>query len=79
MGPDVTSDENAVRGLLSRFGITDQSPPRDAQIVEMFSTLGRLAAEGTALCDVGALVRAINSFVSPILYKVPKVCLKFGL
>lgn len=64
LGPDITSDSDIVRALLNRFGITDQKPPRDAQIVEIFSNLGRLAAEGATLCDVGALVRALNSFVS---------------
>ncbi|TDL27216.1 Not1-domain-containing protein [Rickenella mellea] len=62
LGPDITSDSDIVRALLNRFGITDQKPPRDAQIVEIFSNLGRLAAEGATLCDVGALVRALNSF-----------------
>ena len=30
------------------------------------STLARLAAEGNAICDVGALTRALASFVSTI-------------
>lgn len=64
LGPDITSDSDIVRALLVRFGITNQSPPRDVQIIELFSALGRLAAEGATLCDVGALVRALNSFVS---------------
>lgn len=51
------------RALLARFGISEQNPPNDAQVVEIFSSLGRHAADGTALCDVGALVRAISSLV----------------
>ncbi|KIJ69669.1 hypothetical protein HYDPIDRAFT_80338 [Hydnomerulius pinastri MD-312] len=62
LGPDITSDADTVRALLLRFGISDSSPPRDTQIVEIISSLARLAAEGTTLCDVGALVRALNSF-----------------
>jgi len=51
------------RALLIRFGISNTSPPRDGQVVEIMSTLARLAAEGTAMCDVGVLVRALSSFV----------------
>ncbi|KAH8108458.1 Not1-domain-containing protein [Phellopilus nigrolimitatus] len=61
-GPEITSDVDVVRGLLARFGITDQTPPTDEQIVEIFSTLSRMAADGAALCDVGTLVRALSSF-----------------
>jgi CCR4-NOT transcription complex subunit 1 len=50
--------------LLTRFGITEQNPPNDAQAIEIFTALGRFAAEGTSLCDVGAVVRALSSFVS---------------
>lgn len=64
LGPDITSDPELVRSLLERFGITEQNPPRDAQVIEIISTLGRLAAEGTPLCDVGALIRTLGSFVS---------------
>jgi CCR4-NOT transcription complex subunit 1 len=67
LGPDITSDPDAVRALLMRFGISDTNPPRDAQVVEIMSTLSRLAAEGTTVCDVGSLVRALSSFVSSIL------------
>lgn len=63
LGPDITSDPDAVRALLVRFGISDTNPPRDAQVVEIMSTLSRLAAEGTTMCDVAALVRALGSFV----------------
>ncbi|KAF8753414.1 Not1 protein [Rhizoctonia solani] len=66
LGPDITSDHETVRALLARFGITDQNPPRDAQVVEIISTLVRCAAEGKPLCDVGALVRALSSFPTPI-------------
>jgi len=64
LGPDITGDAEVVRALLTRFGISDASPPRDNQVVEIVSSLARLAAEGAALCDVGALVRALSSFVS---------------
>lgn len=66
LGPDITSDHETVRALLARFGITDQTPPRDAQVVEIVSALARYAAEGKSLCDVGALVRALSSFPTPI-------------
>ncbi|KAH7889967.1 Not1-domain-containing protein [Phlebopus sp. FC_14] len=62
LGPEITGDADTVRALLLRFGISDASPPRDPQVVEIMSTLARLASEGTILCDVGVLVRALNSF-----------------
>ena len=64
LGPEITSDADTVRALLPRFGISDANPPRDTHVVEIISSLARLAAEGTTLCDVGALVRALGSFVS---------------
>lgn len=64
LGPDITSDHETVRALLARFGITDQNPPRDGQVIDIVSALARYAAEGKSLCDVGALVRALSSFVS---------------
>ena len=68
LGQDITSDSDTVRALLLRFGISESNPPRDVQVVEIMSTLARLAAEGTAMCDVGALVRALSSFVSASLF-----------
>ncbi|KAJ7871497.1 Not1-domain-containing protein [Mycena olivaceomarginata] len=62
LGPEITSDPEVVRALLMRFNISDANPPRDSLVVEIMSTLGRLAAEGTTMCDVGALVRALSSF-----------------
>ncbi|KAJ8581212.1 Not1-domain-containing protein [Rhizopogon salebrosus TDB-379] len=62
LGPEITSDVDTVCALLQRFGISDGNPPRDNQLVEIMSNLARLAAEGTILCDVGALVRALSSF-----------------
>lgn len=62
LGPDITSDPDLVRALLERFGITEQNPPREAQVIEIISTLGRLAVEGTPLCDVGALIRTLANF-----------------
>ena len=64
LGPEITGDADTVRALLLRFGISDSNPPRDAQVIEIISSMARLAAEGTTLCDVGALVRALGSFVS---------------
>ncbi|KAG9104806.1 hypothetical protein FRC06_009276 [Ceratobasidium sp. 370] len=66
LGPDITADQETVRALLTRFGITDQAPPRDSQVVEIIATLARYAAEGKQLCDVGALVRALSSFSVPV-------------
>lgn len=63
-GPEIMSDVDVVRGLLVRFGITEQNPPTNEQIVDIFSTLSRLTVEGAQLGDVGALVRALSSFVS---------------
>ncbi|KAF7359396.1 Not1-domain-containing protein [Mycena sanguinolenta] len=62
LGPEITSDPDVVRALLLRFNISDANPPRDSFVVDIMSTLGRLAAEGTTMCDVGALVRALGSF-----------------
>lgn len=63
LGPDLTDDAQVVRALLSRFGITDERPPRDAQVLEIMGVIARLASEGASLCDVGSLVRALSSFV----------------
>jgi CCR4-NOT transcription complex subunit 1 len=72
LGQDITNDSDTVRALLLRFGISESNPPRDAQVVEIMSTLARLAAEGTAMCDVGALVRALSSFVSRAYISQPQ-------
>lgn len=64
LGGEITSDAEVVRGLLTRFGITESNPPSDVQVTEIFSTLSRLATEGASLFDVGALVRALSGFVS---------------
>jgi CCR4-NOT transcription complex subunit 1 len=63
LGPEITGDVDNVRALLARFGISDANPPRDAQVIEVVSTLARLALEGAILCDVSALVRALSSLV----------------
>ena len=65
-GPEITGDVDVVRGLLTRFGMNDQTPPSDEQIVDIFSTLSRLTVENAQLCDVAALVRALSSFVSQL-------------
>ena len=64
LGLVITGDAEIVCGLLTQFGISDASPPWDNQGVEIVSSLAHLAAEGTALWDVGVLVRALSSFVS---------------
>lgn len=64
LGPEITSDVDTVRALLLRFGISDMTPPADAFVVEMVTSLARYAAEGSQSCDVGALIRALASLVS---------------
>ncbi|TFK25059.1 CCR4-Not complex component [Coprinopsis marcescibilis] len=61
-GPDITSDPEVVHGLLERFDITDSNPPNDAQLIEIVSSLGRLAAEGTVLCDAAVLIHNLASY-----------------
>lgn len=63
LGVEITSDIKTLCALLQRFGITENSPPIDAQVIEIMSSLSRMAAEGTPLCDAAALVRALCSFV----------------
>lgn len=64
LGQDVTSDPDVVRAALQRFGISEASPPRDNQAVEIVSSLARLAAEGSTVCDMGVLVRVLSGLVS---------------
>ena len=64
LGSDLTSDPEAVKALFERFGITASHPPRDAQVVEIVSSLARTAAEGNVICDVGAIIRAFVAYVS---------------
>ena len=71
LGPEITSDVDTVVALLARFGISDASPPRDAQIIEIMSNLARLAVEGTTLYDVATLVRALSSLV-PLHHLFPE-------
>ena len=63
LGSEITADADVVRAILERFDITEANPPRDSQVIDIIGTLGRLAAEGAVLCDIGALVRALSSFV----------------
>ena len=58
-GPDITSDPELVQSLFARFGLAEQSPPADAQVIDMFVALSRLTAEGAQICDAGTLVRAL--------------------
>ena len=64
LGPEVTCDADVVRALLTRFNISENNPPTESQLVELATTLARLASEGSILPDVGAIVRALGSFVS---------------
>ena len=64
LGVEITSDADVVRCLMLRFGISENNPPTDAQMVDLVTSLARLASEGTQLPDVGAVVRALSSFVS---------------
>jgi CCR4-NOT transcription complex subunit 1 len=64
LGLEITSDVDVVRALLLRFGISDVTPPPDSFASEVVTSLARLAAEGSQLCDIGALMRALSSFVS---------------
>ncbi|KAG7086666.1 hypothetical protein E1B28_002606 [Marasmius oreades] len=66
LGPDITNDPDVVRALFVRFGISDTSPPRDEQVIEIVATLSRKATEGATLCDVPALIRAFSNFHSSI-------------
>ncbi|KAG8924028.1 hypothetical protein FRC03_007397 [Tulasnella sp. 419] len=66
LGSELTGDPETVRALLSRFGITETNPPQTTQVAEMVTSLAKLAVEGNKLCDVGALVRTLSSFRSPI-------------
>ncbi|KAL1947536.1 hypothetical protein VTO73DRAFT_13260 [Trametes versicolor] len=61
LGPEATADPDVVRALFVRFGLTENNPPTDAQLVEVITSLARLASEGTHLPDVGSVVRALNS------------------
>ena len=63
LGPDITSDPDVLRALFVRFGLTENNPPTDAQLVEIVTALARLASEGSMLPDVGSIVRAMSSLV----------------
>ena len=69
LGPDITSDAEAVRALMHRFGISEANPPTDSIIIEYMVVLARLAADGSVLGDVGSFVRAISSFVSTLFHE----------
>ncbi|KAF9036996.1 Not1-domain-containing protein [Hymenopellis radicata] len=70
LGPELTSDQDVVRAVFTRFGMSDASPPRDAQVLDMFSALARHATEGTTLCDPTSLVKALASFPTTINWAV---------
>jgi len=64
LGPELASNVNVLRGVLGRFHISELHAPSDAQNIELFSTYGRLAAEGTPIGDIGLLVQMMGAFVS---------------
>ncbi len=63
LGPEITSNRDVSRAILARFGISESSPPRDEQVVNVVSTLARLASEGGLLCDAGTLVKVLSDLV----------------
>ena len=63
-GPEVTSDVELVRALMTRVGTTDADPPTDLQVLETINRLARYAFDGSPVPDIRVLVRAFNSFVS---------------
>lgn len=63
LGHELTTDPEVLRALLQRFGLTDANPPKDMQVLEIISRMARYAVEGHQLCDIGALVRALASYV----------------
>ncbi|KIY43711.1 Not1-domain-containing protein [Fistulina hepatica ATCC 64428] len=75
LGPDVTANHDIIKSVLVRFGISDTSPPTDSQVVDIFTTLARLASEGHAICDVAVLVRVLCSY--PVHLNWPVVIRSF--
>lgn len=63
LGHELTTDPEVILALLQRFGLTDTNPPKDMQVLEVISRMARYAVEGHQLCDIGALVRALASYV----------------
>ena len=63
LGPEITGNREVSRAILARFGISEASPPHDEQVIDVVSTLARLASEGSSLCDVGALVKVLSDMV----------------
>lgn len=66
LGPEITNGRDVSRAILARFGISESSLPRDDQVVEVITTLARLASEGNILCDVGTLVKVLSDLVGSI-------------
>lgn len=66
LGFDLTSDIEITKAVLARFNITEATSVTDDQNLEIFSALAGLASEGSALCDIGALVRALSNIVSRV-------------
>ncbi|KAH8102882.1 Not1-domain-containing protein [Cristinia sonorae] len=61
LGGEVTADQDVVRAVLARFGLTDANPPQVTKVSEMILLLAKLASDGNQLLDVGTLVRVISS------------------
>lgn len=64
LGPEMTCDPDITSAVLARFGMAENSPPQDEQVMEIISQLARLAAEGPISVDVGALVHVLARLVS---------------
>jgi CCR4-NOT transcription complex subunit 1 len=60
LSPELTSGLETVKGP-EPFGITSANHPCDSRVVELMSTLARLATEGNVICDVGTLVNYVST------------------
>ena len=72
LGPEMTCDPEITSAVLARFGMTENSPPQDEQVVEIVSQLARLAAEGPISVDVSTLVHVL----APLVSNAPAECIR---
>jgi CCR4-NOT transcription complex subunit 1 len=61
MGPELTGHIEIVLSLFLRFGISDVTPPPESLVLDIVSALGRLAMEGTLMCDANVIIQALAS------------------
>ncbi|KAJ3518409.1 hypothetical protein NM688_g9443 [Phlebia brevispora] len=61
LGPELTSEPDIVLAMLARFEMSESNPPKDEQLMQIATQLGRLAADGPVLCDVGTLIRVMST------------------